>query len=79
LSNCKEARIHTLIEIFVKGLRDEEIKKEMRRKAVVRKDLTIEKIIEYLGSCGSLNYNKMLLTSPFLLLGILLNSIFVSS
>jgi len=46
LSDCKEAGIHTLIETFVEGLRDEEIKKEMRGKAAARKDLMMEKIME---------------------------------
>jgi len=46
LSDCKEAGIYTLIETFVEGLRDKEIKKEMRGEAAARKDLTIEKIME---------------------------------
>jgi len=46
LSNCKEAGIHTLIEMFVEGLRNEEIKKEMRGEATSRKDLMIKKIME---------------------------------
>jgi len=32
--------------MFVKGLRDEEIKKEMRGKAAAKKDLIIKKIME---------------------------------
>jgi len=32
--------------MFVKGLRDKEIKKEMKGKATARKDLMIKKIIE---------------------------------
>ena len=46
LSNRKEAGIHTLIEMFVEGLRNEEIKKEMRGEATARKDLMIKKIME---------------------------------
>jgi len=45
LSDCKEAGIYTLIKTFVEGLRDEEIKKEIRGKVTARKDLTMEKII----------------------------------
>jgi len=32
--------------MFIKGLRDEEIKKEMRGKVAAKKDLMIEKIME---------------------------------
>jgi len=32
--------------MFIEGLRDEEIKKEMRRKAVAKKDLMIKKIMK---------------------------------
>ena len=46
MSDYKEAGIYTLIEMFVKRLKNEKIKKEMRRKAAVRKDLMIEKIME---------------------------------
>ena len=46
MSDCKEAGIHTLIEMFVEGLRNEEIKKEMRGEVAARKDLMMEKIME---------------------------------
>jgi len=46
LSNYKEVGIYTLIETFIKGLRDKEIKKEMRGEAAARKDFMIEKIME---------------------------------
>ena len=46
LSDYKEEGIHTLIETFIKGLRDKEIKKEMRGEAAARKDFMIEKIME---------------------------------
>jgi len=49
LSDCKEEGIHTLIGTFVEGLRDEEIKKEMRGETAARKDLTMEKIMELAG------------------------------
>ena len=46
MSDCKEAGIHTLIETFIKKLRNKEIKKEMRGKVAARKDLTMKKIME---------------------------------
>jgi len=46
LSDYKEAGIYTLIEMFVKRLKNEKIKKEIRGKVAVRKDLTIKKIIK---------------------------------
>ena len=42
LSNCKEAGTHMLIEMFIKGLKNEKIKKEMRREVVTRKNLMIK-------------------------------------
>jgi len=39
LNNYKKIRTHTLIKMFIKRLKDKEIRKIMKSKAITKKDL----------------------------------------